>query len=146
MKRRAGLGSVLATLALVGCGGGPGSVFSDFLGPGTTPGGSFVTEQPAVVRGVIVTRDRDGKVLIVASQSAVNEPTTPVAGVAVALVELSLQALTGPTGAYQFNDVPPGTYTLRVTVPANLGGATANFTIRLDPAQVLEGLPAGADL
>ena len=130
---------------LAGCGAGQQSAFVDFFGSGTTTTTSATTENRGVVQGVILRRVRDGRVLIVASAADVNEPTTPVVGATVSIVELSLAGLTGATGNYQFTEVTPGDLTLRITLPQNLGGTSASFSLRLDPGETISGLPAGVN-
>ncbi|MCC7493546.1 MAG: hypothetical protein IT204_14425 [Fimbriimonadaceae bacterium] len=131
---------------VAGCGAGPASPFYEFFGGGSSPGSAYSEQQPGRVQGLIVTRNRDGRVLIVGSAAELTEPTTPLPGVTVSIVQLALTGQTGATGTYLFTDLTPGDYTLRITLPAGQGGATADFAFRLIPGQTLAGLPAGANL
>lgn len=148
MVWRKSLGYTLLTvgLALVaGCGAGTSGTISDFFGTGTSPGTSATTEQGGTVQGVILRRDRDGRILILGSAAEATEAATPVVGAVVAIPELSLAGTTGATGSYRFTQVTPGDLTLRITLPAALGGTTANFQFRLDPGETISGLPAGVN-
>ena len=136
----------LAACALAGCGAGDSNVIQDYFGTGSTPGSTYAVEQAGVVKGLIVLRTRDQKILIVGSAADVTEASTPVVGAKVELVELNLVGATGATGTYLFNGVQPGDLTLRITLPAANGGVSADFKIRLSPGQTLAGLPSGANL
>lgn len=143
--RRTLLGTLLLWL-LAGCGSGDSNSFNSYFGTGTVPGGSFGQQTPARIMGAIVQRTSDQRVLIVANPTAAGVPVTAVSGATVALVEAQLSSVTGSTGTYDFQSLTPGTYTLRITLPAALGGATADFKVTVDPGQTLEGLPAAANL
>ncbi len=136
---------MVSLVTLSGCGAGPESAFADFFGHGTSPGTAATTEQGGTVQGVILRRDRDGRILILGSAAEATEAAQPVVGAVVAIPELSLAGTTGATGSYRFTDVTPGDLTLRITLPAALGGTTANFTFRLDPGETISGLPAGVN-
>jgi len=136
---------VAGLVALTGCGAGSSGSFHDFFGTGSGPGTSAVTSQGGTVEGIILRRDRDGRILILGSAAEATEAATPVVGATVAIPELSLAGTTGATGTYRFTDVAPGDLTLRITLPAALGGATADFTFRLDPGETIAGLPAGVN-
>lgn len=136
----------LVLLALVGCGAGDSNMFGDFFGDGTSPGSSFDVAQPGRVTGFVVTRDSDGRVLILGSLADATVPVTPLAGVVVAIPEQNLTQTTGADGSYSFDSVQPGDLTLRFTLPPANGGTTASFAFRLDPAETIAGLPAGANL
>jgi TonB-dependent receptor len=47
------------------------------------------------------------------------EDQAPVAGARIEISELHLSAVTGQDGTFRFSGVPPGRYTLRVTVPGS---------------------------
>lgn len=145
MKRIALLVAGLMVGLLAGCGAGGSSPFQDFFGPGTSPGSAYAQEVPGRVEGLVVRRQRDQRILILSGPEAVTEPSTPLAGVTIAIPEYALSATTGPSGTYLFDELTPGDLTLRVTLPAADGGATANFAFRLDPGETLRGLPAGAE-
>lgn len=137
------LGAMIAGL-LWGCGSGPASPFGDFFGAGATPGGIYAVNEPGTIQGVILRRDRDGRILILGSADETQDATTPVQGATVSLVELQLTGITGATGRYTFAGLQPGEYTLRVTLPAALGGSTANFSLRVAAGQTINGVPAGS--
>ncbi len=143
--RRVLLGTLLLG-SLAGCGSGDANSFNQYFGTGTVPGGSYGQQTPARVLGAIVQRTNDQRILIVANATAAGVPVTPVSGATVALVEANLSSVTGTAGTYDFQSITPGSYTLRISLPASLGGATADFRVTLDPGQTLEGLPAGANL
>ncbi len=134
--------AAVALAALSGCGAGASSPFADFFGAGQVPGGgATVVEQRGTVTGVVARRDRDGHILILARLADATEPATPVPGVRVAIPQQNRSLTTTADGTYRFTEVVPGDLTLRIILPTSLGGATADFAIRLDPGETIAGLP-----
>ncbi|MBI2299537.1 MAG: carboxypeptidase regulatory-like domain-containing protein [Armatimonadetes bacterium] len=136
------LATLLAMGLLAGCGSGGPNPFADFFGGGTTPGSAFAVGEGAAIQGVILERTSDHRILILGSASETTDATTPVQGALVSLLELQLSGQTGATGTYRFGDLQAGTYTLRITLPAALGGTTSDFRITVVAGQTVSGLPA----
>lgn len=147
MRRVITLTWATSLVALAGCGAGDTNAFDEFFGAGTQPGTSLVQALPGEVKGVVLKRTADNRILILgAASEAGTDAVAPVVGATIAIPELGLATPTAADGSYLLRNLPPGDYTLRITLPASEGGSTADFKFRLDPGETLAGLPSGANL